>query len=103
MRGGSRFLDVQDQWLIKAEFAPTLLRAQGTDPVGFLEWLVNQYQVMEIPKRIRFRGDSMQRLAEERLESGDAAEFVAYIEALAHGDGWCDLLVAPRSLVFHTP
>lgn len=103
LRGGSRFLDAHDRWLIKMEFGPKWLRMQGTDPVGFLSRLVNQYQVMEIPKRIRFRGDSLPSLAEARLKFEDATAFVSYVEALAHGDGWCDLLVAPRSLAVHTP
>ena len=50
-------MDVRDRWLIKAEFGPKWLRAQGTDPVGFLSWLADRYRVMEIPKRLRFRGD----------------------------------------------
>jgi FkbM family methyltransferase len=103
IRGGARFLDAHSNWLIKAEFAPKWLRSQGTDPAALLLWLVQKYQVIELPKRIRFRGDSLHRLAEECLEAGDAATFPAYIEGLARGDGWCDLFIAPRTLALRIP
>jgi FkbM family methyltransferase len=103
IRGGGRFLDASSDWLIKAEFAPKWLRLQGTDPVAFLISLLSRYQVIELPRRSRYSGDSLERLAETCLDSSDARDFTRYVESLARGDGWCDILVAPPSLPIGAP
>ncbi len=83
-------------WLLRLEFAPQLLRHQGTDPHELLARVCRDHDVVEVPKRPRFRGDGLAELWRCRLTPDCAADFVTFTEAHAQGRGWCDLLMAPK-------
>jgi FkbM family methyltransferase len=97
-KGGAKFFNKNINWLIKTEFAPQWLKSQGTNPQKFLEHLIQQYMVIELPKRTRFKGDSLKSLIQYPLEIQECDRFIKYIESLAKGNGWCDLLVFPRDV-----
>ena len=95
--GGEYFLLNNSNWLVKTEFAPWWLVSQETDPVNFLEYLIERYRVVELPKRTRFKGDNLDLLLNNTLEKAECSDFVKYIQSLAMKDtGWCDLLIFPR-------
>ena len=94
--GAWSILTSQTDWIVKSEFAPFLLRKQGTDPVEFLRRLVRSFSVLELPKRVRFRGDDLRSLALTELHESDCERFLGYIESLSRGLGWCDLLIRPK-------
>ncbi|UFP95977.1 FkbM family methyltransferase [Gloeobacter morelensis] len=98
LAGGHRFFARERGWVIKMEFAPKWLRLQGTEPVAFLGDLVRRYRVVEWPKRTRFKADTLAELWGCPLLEDECAAFVQYIQGLAAGDGWCDLLIAPNGL-----
>lgn len=95
LAGGDRWLRQSSNWLVKTEFAPAWLRSQGTDPGDFLQSLMDHFQVAELPRRARFKGDNLHEVMKNRLSDMDAREFTRYVESMADGKGWCDLLVAP--------
>lgn len=97
MRGGESFLGANTNWIMRSEFAPYWLRSQGTDPVDLLRYLIDRYAVAELPKRARFRADSLASVRANTLGSDDIEEFVPYVVGLARDRGWCDLLIEPRS------
>jgi FkbM family methyltransferase len=96
--GGESFLLNNDNWVIKTEFAPNWLISQGTDPTLFLEYLIDKYLVTELPKRSRFKGDSIISLNKNTLKKEECFDFVNYTKSLAKEYGWCDLLISPRHL-----
>ena len=98
--GGKNFLSNNNNWIIKTEFAPSWLISQGTNPITFLEYLVEQFLVMELPKRPRFKGDSLRILTKNMLKKKECSDFVNYIQSLAKQNGWCDLLIFPRHLEY---
>ncbi|MBW4697543.1 MAG: FkbM family methyltransferase [Aphanocapsa lilacina HA4352-LM1] len=93
--GGENFLANSANWIVRSEFSPRLLQSQGSEPLAFLRSLVERYVVAELPKRTRFKGDSITRVLASALALEDCSAFVQYTSALADGDGWCDLLVVP--------
>lgn len=97
-RGGERFLSTNSNWLIKTEFAPKWLLSQGTNPTSFLQSLVSKYIVTELPKRTRFKGDSLSTLLQSPIRSNECSTFVDYVQSLASGDGWCDLIIFPHNI-----
>lgn len=96
--GGAAFFDVHRQWLVKCEFAPYWLQAQGTDPNTFLRSLIARYAVVECPARFRYARDELHTLFDRPLKDEDVEPFVAHVTALDRDQrGWCDLLVKPVS------
>ncbi|BAC91722.1 FkbM family methyltransferase [Gloeobacter violaceus] len=94
-QGADAFLRSHNRWLVRTEFAPKWLASQGTDPLMHLKNLVERYVVAELPKRTRFRGDSLSTVLDDALDPEHCQAFVQYLRGLADGDGWCDLLVVP--------
>lgn len=94
--GSEYFLLHNSNWIVKTEFAPKWMVSQGTNPILFLEYLIEKYRVIEMPKRTRYKGNSLKILNENPLFKTDCASFVDYIQSLAYGDGWCDLLIFPN-------
>lgn len=97
LRGAHDFLTRSSEWILRLEFAPRWLRHQGADPTEFLRDLVTRYRVAEVPKRTRYKGDSLQAIYKNTLTLEDCASFTNYIQFLAKGDGWCDLMIMPLS------
>lgn len=98
--GGENFLLNNNNWIVKTEFAPFWLISQGTDPIILLEYLIDKYLVMELPKRTRFKGDSVKSLTKNALKKEECSDFVNYTKSLAKQQGWCDLLIFPRHLQY---
>lgn len=97
-RGAHNFLTLHDNWIIKTEFAPYWLESQGSNPKKFLEYLVDNFIVCEIPNRIRFKGDTLRALIANRLLNNDISLFIEFI--INHNKnkkGWCDLYVFPKN------
>jgi FkbM family methyltransferase len=95
--GGFLFLERNQNWLIKTEFAPYWLRSQGNDPVEFLRALTKKFTVVEAPARAQYIGDELEQLLSRPLQPTDAEPFTRHIQSLNQdGLGWCDLLAAPR-------
>lgn len=97
--GGKVFLNKNNNWIIRSEFAPDWLISQGTNPVDFLKQLIQLYVVIELPKRCRFKGESLNNLIEFKLNTNEVEDFVKYISDSAKGKGWCDLLILPLNLL----
>ena len=95
IRGGEKFLTTNKNWLMKAEFAPQLLLQHGTDPVEFLKYLINRYDVVD------YHGTSHNEAGINDLFLGkitDAYRFIEYVTKRNHSDlGWIDLLIRPKS------
>ena len=84
-------------WLMKMEFGPDWLESQGTQPLEFLNHLVDHFAVVECPARFRFKGDGIDRLFAEPLASEETGRFLSHVVSLDDRDmGWCDLLIRPR-------
>ncbi len=95
--GAWGFMERSRQWLIKTEFAPAWLRAQGNDPQELLDLLVSKFRVAEAPARTRFKRDKLSELLSQPLQPEEIPAFVAHTESLNRsGAGWVDLYVAPR-------
>lgn len=98
--GAYEFLMSSAKWMMKIEFGPHWLESQGTSAEYFLQNLVDRFNVAELPSRIRFRGDELSALMRHPLALSDCVDFDAFVRDLATGgDGYCDLLVWPRSSV----
>lgn len=96
LAGGRRFLSASANWLMKIEFGPRSLESQGTNPLHFLQSLADAFCVVELPSRVRFKGDSLNDLLGHPLLPMDCASFETYVRHLAKKDGgYCDLLVLP--------
>lgn len=98
LRGGTALLEGSN-WLVKTEFAPHWLRSQGTDPARFLKELIDRFHVVELPKRFRFKGDSLFHILSNRIAISEVEDFINYIQSLNRNMlGWCDLMVYPKQL-----
>lgn len=96
--GASEFFSKHDNWLIKTEFAPQWLISQGTNPLDFLHYLINNFTVIEAPARTRFSGEDLNILFSKSLSINDSENFLSYIKSLdEHDRGWCDLLIKPKT------
>lgn len=95
LRGAHDLLTRSSEWILRLEFALRWLRHQGADPTEFLRNLVTRYRVAEVPKRTRYKGYSLPAIYKNTLTLRDGASFTDYIQFLAKGDGWCDLMVMP--------
>ncbi len=95
--GGLKFLSSNSNWFIKTEFAPHWLKSQGTNPLDFLQFLIENFAVAELPLRPRFIGDSIKYLFKNRLNLSDIDRFVEYLQKHnKNRRGWCDLIVMPK-------
>jgi FkbM family methyltransferase len=97
LAGGRRLLSTSRSWLMKVEFGPRWLESQGTNPVKFLQSIVASYQVVEMPSRVRMRGDTIDTLFSHPLLTSDCEAFEHFVRHRASSEGgYCDLLVLPK-------
>lgn len=95
--GAAGWLRASSDWLIRMEFAPDWISAQGSSPGGLLNWLVDHFVVAEFPARYGFHDRPGRILARDALTRAEVPEFVAHVAGLdRRGRGWVDLLVCPR-------
>lgn len=95
-RGGEKMLSQHSRWVIKSEFGPKWLKSQGADPKALLDYLIELYQVVELPGRISFNCRHLQELFAHPLRKEDSDAFLHYIASRdPDGTGWCDLLIRP--------
>jgi FkbM family methyltransferase len=98
LAGAKRLLSTSANWVMKIEFGPHWLASQGTDPGDFLCSLVERFVVVELPSRVRFKGDALADLLRAPLRQSECGAFRDYISQLAQNDcGYCDLLVLPQN------
>jgi len=96
-KGGQNLWSTRTNWLVKTEFAPHWLKSQGTDPITFLKELVARFNVVELPLRFRYKGESFPGLFSKKIETSEVEPFVNYIQSLNKKSlGWCDLLIFPK-------
>ncbi|NNC37516.1 MAG: FkbM family methyltransferase [Hyphomonadaceae bacterium] len=94
--GADQFLKSSNEWLIKTEFAPDWLVSQGTDPLGFLTYLIKNFTVAEFPARYGFEAHYTDLLKNTKINLSAADRFLDYVVNLNRNKrGWVDLLVAP--------
>lgn len=97
-KGGKSFLDQHSNWFIKTEFAPNWMLSQGSNPVGFLKWVISKFNVYESLGRVQWNSCSLREALGEPLKTGCEEEFTEYITNLAnHNRGWVDLYVRPKN------
>ncbi len=98
LRGANSFLQSNQNWLIKSEFAPNWLESQGTNALALLRQLLADYSVTEMPARVRFNEGALEQLFVNPLQDTQARSFVEYVRSLnGDGLGWCDLLIKPKT------
>ena len=95
--GAEKTLARCSNWLVKTEFAPFCLLSQGTDPHVFLEYLLSNYSVYELPSRILFECDKLNHILSRPLSKERTVSFIKHVEDLNRGKtGWVDLIVKPK-------
>jgi hypothetical protein len=96
LRGLEPWLAARRGWVIKMEFAPQWLRSQGTSPAELLGYLLERYEVAELPARIAFGTPRLEALFGAPLSVDEIDDLLAHVVALDRGGrGWIDLLVRP--------
>lgn len=99
LRGCLPWLLKHQDWVVKMEFAPGLLRSQGTDPLALLTWLQDEcsFEVVELAERIPYGTKGIEALFTHPLQKEDRVVFVPYVTSLNKGDlgGQVDLLIRP--------
>ena len=91
--GAEEYLLCHSNWLIKTEFAPFWLKKQGTNPQMLLEYLVNNFDVVDF-KEMSFKEYSINSLFKNKLNMEDVEPFINYIIDTDNKElGWTDLLI----------
>ena len=100
IEGGKEYLDQNNNWIMKVEFAPFCLMSQKTNPTEFLKKMITNYSVCEAPSRARYKHDNLEKISGNKLLLSDAEEFIKYIaNNNKNGTGWCDLYIFPNGLL----
>lgn len=98
MKGGENYLKNYNNWIIKIEFSPFLLQSQGTNPEIFLNYLINNYDVVDISGNLNFKGNIFD-LFNYKLTLYDTDLFIKYVKSLNHKElGYIDLLIKSKNL-----
>ena len=94
--GAEEYLLSHSNWLIKAEYAPYCLKSQGTNPKMFLEYLVNNFDVIDF-NNVAFKEDSINSLFKNKLDYEDVDSFIHHIINRDNKElGWTDLLIKSK-------
>jgi FkbM family methyltransferase len=94
IRGGKKFFDLNNNWIMKMEFAPTWLEFHGTDYRKFLQMLVDKYDVAELTV-LSFNIKSLDDIFRHKIT--DIEPFLNHIMKLKKNNtGWRDLLIRPK-------
>jgi len=97
MRGGEKSLAQRSNWLMKSEFAPRWIEDQQEDPVAFLAYLLERYDVTEFSRDYVFGSDYRELITRRKLKPGQEQAFVDYVaEQFRDRLGWVDLLITPK-------
>ncbi len=96
--GGEKFLTVNNNWIIKTEFAPYWITSQGFSARDFLEYLLDRYLVAESPSRTSFKGNNIESIVSNKLNKLDIDSFIEYtMNHNKNNRGWCDLYIFPKN------
>ncbi|MCB5188968.1 FkbM family methyltransferase [Methylobacillus caricis] len=99
LRGCEPWLRAHQDWVIKMEFAPGLLRSQGADPLALLAWLQDDcgFAVTELSERIPYGTTELESLFAYPLQKEQRTAFVSYVTSLNRGElgGQVDVLIRP--------
>lgn len=97
LSGAENLLSSGNNWIIKSEFSPFLLNAQGTNAKTFLLSLVDKFEVVELPATIPYLTKSINELFQHSLLKSDVESFISHIvKSNANDFGWVDLLIRPK-------
>lgn len=96
LKGLYPFLSSNRNWTIKMEFAPNWLKSQNTDPLELLQHIGSEFEMAEMPARIRFGTQTIDSLFDKKIAPIQYPDFLDYVCSLNKGRlGWVDLLVRP--------
>lgn len=100
IHGGINYLMNFDNWLIKMEFSPYLLRYQGTNPSIFLEYLIKKYDIIDIYSGMSFNMHRLEELFKnKKINTFQVNRFIEYVENLNHKKlGQVELLIKSKKL-----
>jgi FkbM family methyltransferase len=99
VRGGLEQLKSMNNWMMRIEFAPSWLQSQGNDPISFLKFLINEFNIYEAVSRTTFNSKGLEEIINPAkiLKIEQVDEFINHITSLnKSGTGWCDLLILPK-------
>lgn len=101
IKGAEQYLTNNSNWLIKCEFAPYWIEKQGGDPSLFLEYLIINYEVHEMPKRILFQSKKISDFLLRPISIDDISSFINYLISLNSSKlGWVELLIMPKNKAY---
>lgn len=93
IKGGLNFLLNNNNYYVKMEFAPFWLESQKTNPKLFLEFLIDNFDVIEL-FRFNFKTTGVNKLFKEKISKQEIDEFINYVKELGKDDkGWTELLI----------
>ena len=94
--GAETFLRNNSNWIMKMEFAPSLLKQQGTDPAYFLEYLIRNYDVVDL-QGVNYNETDILNLFRNKITV--VKYFIDYVITRGpSGTGWIDLLIKSKKL-----
>lgn len=95
--GGKDFFSRHEKFILKVEFAPHWLESQENDPILFLNYLVNNFKVIECID-YGFQTSSLSERFMKPINPDNVVDFVEYV-ARKNRDlkGHVDLLIVPRT------
>jgi len=94
LKGMEHFLQNNNDWCIKMEFAPKWLESQNSNPLELLKYLALHYEFAEFPARVQFNTPSIDELFRYKINESELSDFLNYVVSLNRdGLGWVDLIV----------
>ncbi|MDX4038444.1 FkbM family methyltransferase [Aliarcobacter skirrowii] len=95
--GAKQYLENFNDWIIKMEFDPFRLKSQGSNPLNLLQYLVQKFNVYELPLRTKFKEKIFNQNKNNILKFTECERFIQYIQNNNFENrGWCDLLIKPK-------
>ena len=97
LAGMEKWLLSRSDWLLKMEFAPNWLQSQQNDPLALLHYLIERFDIVEYPERLRYNTRNLCALFDQKIQPTQLNHFLKYVVSLnQNGLGWVDLLVRPK-------
>lgn len=98
IKGGFNFLKKNTNYYIKMEFAPFWIESQNTNPEEFLSFMVENFDVVELP-RSTFKADPINVIFDNKLLVSETRDFIEYVKGLGKQDkGWVELLIKNKQM-----
>jgi FkbM family methyltransferase len=98
VNGGFEYLSNSRNYYLRMEFAPFWLKSQGTCPMQFLSFMINNFDVAELP-RLAFKTCQIEEIFSKKLLISDVERFIEYVKDQGKDDkGWVELIVKNRQI-----